>query len=107
MVGKKQYGQVSFFGAPNIPLVPEKDFDRAVKDYKEIEAIWEIIGPTLHVNLRNGQPLWKAVAMCYMQGISNGSRLTLEQVESGVIKVNLPRKPPFPMDDIIGGALSG
>jgi hypothetical protein len=111
MMGRKPqrevYGQVTFFGAPDIPLIPEKDFDNVVKEYKEFKEMWEIIGPTLHINLKRDVPLWKAVTMCYMQGIKNGMKITVDMIESGRMDVKLPEKPAISNEDIIGGALSG
>ena len=63
---RKRFAHV---GPKPIPVVPIGQFSKASgKTHNEmLEDLWEIIGPSVELNLRK-LPLWKVITMAYFEG---------------------------------------
>ena len=63
-------------GPKPIPTVPIQKFTRVRNKahHEGLEELWEIIGPSVELNLRQ-LPLWKVITMAYFEGCVHGSQM--------------------------------
>lgn len=68
-VQKRKHTRFAHLGPKPIPLVPIGQFTKAggAKHNETLESLWEIIGPSVELNLRK-LPLWKVITMAYFEG---------------------------------------
>ena len=55
-----------------MPLVPVGHFSRLSS--KDLETVWQVCGPAAVYNLQR-DPLWKAIAAAYIEGLQHGSEI--------------------------------
>ena len=65
-------------GAPAIPLVPTKDFDRL--PHAMLKQAWWLIGPSADRNLSRCA-IWEVIAAAYLEGMNHGYGLSQQQKE--------------------------
>lgn len=65
---------------PPVPAVPRADFTKLPIDRETRDHLWDIIGPTVHFNLRDLSSLQDAFVACYYQGLENGTSATLRAI---------------------------
>ena len=56
-------------GAPPIPVVPCKDFDRL--PHLMLKDAWQLIGPSVDRNIEK-IPIWQVIAAAYIEGMNHG-----------------------------------
>ena len=63
-------------GPRPIPVVPIGQFSkvRSKTHHQMLEELWEIIGPSVELNLRQ-LPLWQVITMAYFEGCAHGSQM--------------------------------
>lgn len=68
-VQKRKHTRFANIGPRPIPVVPIQQFTkvRNKSHHEMLEALWEIIGPSVELNLRQ-LPLWKVITMAYFEG---------------------------------------
>ena len=67
-VQKRKHTRFANIGPRPIPVVPIGQFSKANKtQHQMLEELWEIIGPSVELNLRQ-LPLWKVITMAYFEG---------------------------------------
>jgi len=70
-------------GPRPIPIVPIGQFTKVRNKlhHERLEDLWEIIGPSIELNLRQ-LPLWKVITMAYFEGCVHGSQM-MEDEKNG------------------------
>ena len=63
-------------GAPEIPLVPCRDFDRL--PYDMLKQAWWLIGPSADRNLSRCA-IWEVIAAAYLEGLDHGSCMAMNE----------------------------
>lgn len=83
-VQKRKHTRFAHLGPKPIPLVPIQKFNRVRnKAHNEmLESLWEIIGPSVELNLRQ-LPLWKVITMAYFEGCMHATQM-VEDEKRGV-----------------------
>ena len=67
-VQKRKHTRFAHLGPRPIPVVPIQQFSKANRtQHQMLEGLWEIIGPSVELNLRQ-LPLWKVITMAYFEG---------------------------------------
>ena len=67
-VQKRKHTRFANIGPRPIPVVPIQQFSKANRtQHQMLEGLWEIIGPSVELNLRQ-LPLWKVITMAYFEG---------------------------------------
>jgi hypothetical protein len=78
---RKQQTQLVTLGAASVPIVPVSHFSKL--DREVIEMAWQIVGPSVQMNLGNSRraaPLWAVFAACYAEGLHHGYELAKEKL---------------------------
>ena len=73
---------------PVIPRVPYKDFKKVDFSHDDLFQIWQVIGPTIKVNLDRQLPLWQVLVIAYIQGLENGFGIAEEKGKK-MVDVNI------------------
>lgn len=60
-----------------VPIVPMRAFGKLTR--KELEAAWQIVGPTVDLNLSK-LPLWEVIAADYCEGLHHGAETVRHNV---------------------------
>jgi hypothetical protein len=66
---------------PSFPVVPVTNFTKGKFPRGTMEAMWDIIGPTVQVNMDESVHLWEIFTICYMQGLANGSDIAEDKLK--------------------------
>jgi len=74
-VKAKQETRIRASLGPSFPVVPVTNFTKGKFPLGTMEAMWDIIGPTVAVNMGKRVALWEIFTICYMQGLENGSSI--------------------------------
>lgn len=67
---------------PTFPIVGVKDFTKLKVNPGRLREMWDIIGPTVELNMVKRVELWQIFVMCYIQGLENGASLEREKHEN-------------------------
>ena len=70
------------FGPKEIKIIPRKEFKTIRPHTAQLADIWEIIGPSVELNL-DRLPLWKVITMAYIEGCYHGQQLA-EDTKNGL-----------------------
>ena len=83
-VQKRKHPRFVNMGPRPVPVVPIQQFTkvRNKSHHEMLEDLWEIIGPSVELNLRQ-LPLWKVITMAYFEGCVHGSQM-VEDEKRGV-----------------------
>src|SRR3954469_4997601 len=68
---------------PRVPKVPYKDFDTFTLTKNQWMDLWEIIGPSVRMNVSRDLPLWKIITSAYAEGINHGSGIERSLRQTG------------------------
>jgi hypothetical protein len=71
---KKQVRGRSSLG-PTFPVIPVRDFTEFKFKLEQLHGLWDIIGPTVGLNMTRRVELWQIFTMCYVQGLENGAAI--------------------------------
>lgn len=70
-------------GPSTLPVVPMKDFSRITAEKPLLDA-WILVGPSVSHNIEK-LPIWKVIAMAYLEGLEHGSSLERSKHESATL----------------------
>jgi len=79
-VQKRKHTRFANIGPRPIPIVPIQQFTkvRNKSHHEMLEALWEIIGPSVELNMRQ-LPMWKVITMAYFEGCVHGSQMVEDE----------------------------
>lgn len=84
-VQKRKHTRFVNVGPIPVPIVPIQKFTkvRNKTHHEMLESLWEIIGPSVELNLRQ-LPLWKVITMAYFEGCAHGSQMMEDEKNGNV-----------------------
>lgn len=59
---------------PFVDMPPGSEFSKLPRGV-DLGAIWGVVGPSVERNMRS-LPLWKVIAMAYVEGLQHGAALS-------------------------------
>lgn len=69
---------------PTFPIVGVGDFTKLKVKPGQLRDLWEVIGPTVELNMTKRVELWQIFTMCYVQGLENGAAIEREKHENSI-----------------------
>jgi len=75
---RKKYDSLSI--GPGFKYVPHKDFSEIEVSEKMLLGMWNIVGPSVNQNSRQGRMLWEIISLAYMEGLSHGHAMAEKHI---------------------------